>query len=163
MIGIVVGGSLVMFALYKLYFLLKPMILISKTLIKTGIVTDIKLYTDEIENLRVELLELNDAYYNEMNALEKRVKGLEILIENQKRSLYKTYQEKESATEISSIKNESLQLDKTDGHYASKIVHPLFDRVKGLYKLGFKDQDIARELGMGVSEVKLLIKRMEEQ
>jgi len=163
MLGIIIGSALVMFALYRLYFLLKPLLLLSSTLIQKGVVSDVKLYTEEIEQLRIEILELNDAFYNELNAHEKRIQSLESQIEIQKRQLGRERVDKKQESSVEPVLRDRTQGNTNpDVQGSHKVIHPLFDRVKGLYKLGFRDQDIAKELGIGVAEVKLLIKRMEE-
>jgi ribosomal protein S15P/S13E len=163
MIGIIMGSLLVMFSLYRLYFLLKPLFQVSHALIKQGAITDVKAYTDEIEQLRIEILELNDAFYNQLNMYEKRIEFLENHLEVKKKNQKKENVYKDFEMTLSeSSKDKSKTLSIKDENSPQKVIHPLFDRVRGLHKLGYKDQDIAKELGIGVSEVQLLIKRIEE-
>lgn len=160
MLWIVLGLMLVFISLYKLYFLLKPLLLVSHQLIEEGVVKDVNTYTEEVEMLRLELLELNDAYYNEIQRLENRMSQLETITESNKRIKRETsYREKHEVVKV----NENPKLpDKDWADMEQKVNHPLFDRVRGLFKLGYKEQDIAKELGIGISEVQLLIKRIKE-
>lgn len=159
---LMIGTLLVIGVLCRLYFLLKPSVKLAQTFKKAGRLEELYQMTDEVEALRLELLEVNDAFFHVTDRLDKRLDVLESMELSEKRPLKSRPQTSWKSSSPTDNPLPVFEVPASNTSSAQKVSHPAFDRVKGLHRIGYSDQEIAKELGIGITEVRLLISRLDE-